>query len=66
MWELKASYGKKGLDNKCPMSQSEESTTEHVLECNKGNKKKINLNDERRKEQGKYNSRTRKADQQIT
>ena len=41
MWELKASYGKKGLDNGCPMSQSEEGTTEHVLECNKGNKKKL-------------------------
>ena len=40
MWELKASYEKKGLDNRCPMSQSEEGTTEHVLECNKGNKKK--------------------------
>ena len=39
MWELKANYGRKGLDNRYPMCQSEED-------------KKFNLNDERRKEWG--------------
>ena len=62
IWDLKASYGKKGLDNRFPMSQSEEGTTEHVLECKKGNKK-FSLNDERGKEWGKDNRRTRKTDQ---
>ena len=50
MWELKANYGRKGLDNRCSVCQSEDDTTEHVLECNKGDKK-LNLNDERGKEQ---------------
>ena len=50
MWELKANYGSKGLDNRCSACQSEDDTTEHVLECNKGDKK-LNLNDERGKEQ---------------
>ena len=49
MWELKANYGEEGLDNRCPMCQSEEDTTEHVLEYNIG-QKKFNLNHERRKE----------------
>ena len=39
MWELKANYGRKGLENRWPMCQSEEDTTDHVLECNKGDKK---------------------------
>ena len=51
MRELKANYGGKSLDNRCPMCQSEEDTTEHVLEFNKGDKK-FNLNDERGKEWG--------------
>ena len=51
MWEVKANYGMKGLDSRCPMCQSEEDTTEHVLECNKGDKK-FNMNDERGKEWG--------------
>ena len=49
MWELKANYGRKGLNNRCAMCQSEEDTTEHVLECNKGDEK-CNLDDERGKE----------------
>ena len=49
MLEFKANYGGKGFDNRCPMCQSEEDTTEHILKCNKG-QKKLNLNDERRKE----------------
>ena len=68
MWELKANYAKKGLDNRRPMCQSEVDTTEHVLECNKRDKK-FNLNDERGKEWGeiqKFIERTRKTDQQIT
>ena len=68
MWKLKPSYGKKSLDNRCPMCQSEVDTTEHVLECNKRDKK-FNLNDERGKEWGeiqKFIERTRKTDQQIT
>ena len=51
MWEFKVNYGKKGLDNRCPMCQSEVHTTKHVLECNKGDKK-FNLNDERGEEWG--------------
>ena len=31
MWDLKADYGRKGLDSRCPMCQSEEDTTEQVL-----------------------------------
>ena len=38
MWKLRATYGTKGLDGRCPMCQSEEDTTEHILECNKGDK----------------------------
>ena len=34
------------------MGQSEDATTEHFLECNKGDKK-FNLNDKRGKEWGK-------------
>ena len=49
MQELKANYGRKGLRNRCPMCQSEKDTTEHVLECNKGDKK-FNLKDQRGKE----------------
>ena len=45
MWELKANYGKKVQGSRCQMCQSEEDTTEHVLECN-------NLNDQRGKEWG--------------
>ena len=46
MWkELKANYGKKVQGGRCQMCQSEEDTTEHVLECN-------NLNDQRGKEWG--------------
>ena len=48
MWELKANYEKKGLDNRYPMCQSEVDTIEYVMECNKGDKK-FNLNDEREK-----------------
>ena len=51
MWEVKANYRRKSLDSRCPMCQSELATTEHVLKCNKGNKK-FNLNDERGKELG--------------
>ena len=51
MWELKANYERKGLDNRCPMCQSKEDTTKHVLECNKGDKK-LNSNDKRGKECG--------------
>ena len=36
------------LYSRCPLCQSEEDTTEHVLECNKGDRKS-NLNDERGK-----------------
>ena len=49
MWELKANYGRQNLDNRCLMCQAEADTTEHALECNKGDKK-FNLNDERGKE----------------
>ena len=49
MWELKANYRRKGLANRCPMCQSEKVPKEHVLECNKGDKK-FNLNDKRGKE----------------
>ena len=49
MWELKANYGRKGLDNRCPMCQSEMDTIENVVECNKRDKK-FNLNYERGKE----------------
>ena len=51
MWELKANYERKGLGNRCLMCQSGKDTTEHVLECNIGDKK-FNLNDERGKERG--------------
>ena len=51
MWELKANNAKKGLDNRCPACQSKEDTTEHVLECNKGDKK-FNLNDDRERKNG--------------
>ena len=51
MWELKANYGRNGLDIRCPMSQSEKNTTECVLECNKGDKK-FSLNDKRGEEMG--------------
>ena len=51
MWEVEANCGRKDLDNRCPMCQSGEDTTEHVLECNKGDKN-FNLNDERGKEWG--------------
>ena len=43
MWELKANYGRKGLENGYLMCQSEEDTLKNVLECNKGDKKS-NLN----------------------
>ena len=49
MSQLKANYRRKGLENRSPMCQSEDDTTKHVLECNKGDKK-FNLNDEREKE----------------
>ena len=39
------------MDDRCSICQSEEDTTEHVLEYNKGDKK-FNLNDERGKEWG--------------
>ena len=45
MWEVKANYGRKDPDSRCPMCQSEEDTTKHVLKRNKGDKK-FNLNDE--------------------
>ena len=45
MWEVKANHGRKDLDSRCPMCQSEEDTTKHVLKCNKGGNK-FNLNDE--------------------
>ena len=45
MWELKANHGKKVQGSRCQMGQSEEDTTENVLECN-------NLNDQRGKEWG--------------
>ena len=48
MWEVKANYERKGLDNRFPMCQLEEDTTEHVLEFNKGDKK-FKLNEEREK-----------------
>ena len=51
MWELKGNYERKGLGSRCPVFQSEEDITEHVLECNKGDKK-FNLNDETGKEWG--------------
>ena len=51
MWEVKANCERKGLDNRFPMCQSEEDTTEHVLEFNKGDKK-FKLNEERGKEWG--------------
>ena len=41
MWELKANYGRKGLDNRCPMCQSQEDTTGQVLEYNKRDKNSI-------------------------
>ena len=49
--EVKANYGRKDLDSRCPMRQSEGDTTEHVQEFNKGDTK-FNLNDERGKECG--------------
>ena len=65
MWKLKANYGKKGLDNRCPMCQSEVDTTEHVLECNKGNKK-FNLNDEREGKNGeRYRNLQQEQEKQI-
>ena len=51
MWELKANYGRKGLDKRCPMCWLEEDTIEYVLGCSKGDKK-FNLNDKRVKEWG--------------
>ena len=45
---MKANYGRKGFHTRFPMRQSEEDTTEHVLECNKGDKK-FNLNANRGK-----------------
>ena len=51
MWGLKANYGKKGLDIRCPICQSEVDTAEHVLECNIGDKK-FNQNDDKGKEWG--------------
>ena len=48
MWEVKANFERKGLDNRFPMCQLEEDTTEHVLEFNKGDKK-FKLNEEREK-----------------
>ena len=36
MWDVKANYRRKGLDNRYPLCQSDEDTTEHVLECNNG------------------------------
>ena len=48
---VKSYYRRKGLDNRCPMCQSEEDSAERALECNKGYKK-FNLNDERGKEWG--------------
>ena len=39
------------MDKRCSICQSEEDTTEQVLEYNKGDKK-FNLNDERGKEWG--------------
>ena len=44
MWELKANYGRKGLDNRYTIYQSEQDTIEHVLECHKVDVK-FNLND---------------------
>ena len=51
MCEVKANYGRKDLDSRCPMRQSEGDTTKHVLEFDKRDKK-FNLNDERGKEWG--------------
>ena len=64
MSELKANYRRKGFENRCPMCQSEDDTTKHVLECNKGDKK-FNLNDEREKEWAEIVEiyRIRKTDQ---
>ena len=68
MWEVKANYERKGLGNRFPMCQSEEDTTEHVLEFNKGDKK-FKLNEEREGKNGerqqKSIERTRRADQQT-
>ena len=68
----KANYGRNGRlclpVQQMPMCQSEEDTTEHVLECNKGDKKS-NLNDERGKNVKrwqKFIERTRKTNQWIT
>ena len=48
MWEFKTNYRIKFLDYRCPMCQSDEDATEHVLECNKRGRE-FNLNDEREK-----------------
>ena len=64
MWELKANYGRQNLDNRCLMCQPEEDTTEHALECNKGDKK-FNLNDERGKEWREIVEMYRKKKRQI-
>ena len=67
MWEVKANYGRKGPDSRCPMCQSEEDTTKHVLKCNKGDKT-FNLNKERGKKWGdvvyiyRKNNRNRSID----
>ena len=42
---LKANYGRKVLDSRCPMCHSEKDTTEYVVEYNKEDKKTI-FNDE--------------------
>ena len=68
MWELKANYGRQNLDNRCLMCQAEADTTEHALECNKGDKK-FNLNDERGKEWREIVEmyrKKKKTDQQVT
>ena len=65
-WEFRANYGKKGLDNRCPMCQSEEDTKAYFLECNKGDMK-FNLKDERGKKWREiveiFRKKTRKIDQ---
>ena len=54
--DLKANYGRKVLDSRCPMCHSEKDTTEYVVEYNKEDKKTI-FNDEWRKEWGEIKYR---------
>ena len=55
IWQVNCNYKKDNTDTKCPLCKISEDTIEHVLECEKTNKFKLN----KKKQQGKMGTDNR-------